>query len=134
MAKTDVVSAAPGSALAIPSPRTKAMPQNEADQKFASRLKAAEKRLSDLDKMGLTVSRSGNTVLLTSEDIKVSVPYQAMYDDTAFNSYRLGLAKKLYDAEDRMIGKEAVWAAIAQKALVVAERILAKAEATIKTT
>ena len=110
------------------------MPQNEADQKFASRLKAAEKRLSDLDKMGLTVSRSGNTVLLTSEDIKVSVPYQAMYDDTAFNSYRLGLAKKLYDAEDRMIGKEAVWAAIAQKALVVAERILAKAEATIKTT
>ena len=129
MAKAE--NAQPVDTLAIPSaPRTRVMPQKESDQKFSDRFKKSVARFNELRALGLTVTRSGNSVLLSNEDVKVSMPSIAMYDDTAYNSYRLGFAKKLYDAEDRKIGREAVWAAIAYGLRVEAEATLAKATAT----
>lgn len=129
MAKAENVQ--PVNTLAIPSaPRTRVMPQKESDQKFNDRFKKSVARFAELRALGLTVTRSGNSVLLSNEDVKVSMPSSAMYDDTAYNSYRLGFGKKLYDAEDRKIGREAVWAAIAYSLRTEAEATLAKATTT----
>jgi hypothetical protein len=113
--------------LAIPpAPKTNVMQAKEAEEKFSNWYRRASDRFQELRKMGLTVTRSGSSVALTSNDIKVTMPADAMVDDIVFNSFKYGLGKKLYDAEVKKLRREAVWAAIA-------DGLKAEAEATLET-
>jgi hypothetical protein len=130
--RRDLMANKPEIALAIPpAPKTNVMQAKEAEEKFSNWYIKASDRFQELRKMGLTVTRSGPSVVLTSNDVKVTMPPDAMCDDTAFNSFKYGLGKKLYDAEVKKLRREAVWAAIADGLRAEAEAALQKTTQTI---
>lgn len=114
-------------AIVQKAPKTNVMPETERNQKFLRSYQAASTRIQEFVDMGLSVRQKGNSIeLQNSEGLKVSAPLAIMDDDSAYNSFKLGFKRQLYESENKMVRREAIITAIADYYARQAEAALAR--------